>query len=449
MTSIARTLFALLMLVTLSNASAAESSKTIKFENQREEIFDLQNFLKETRYKAETIDTTCYRSEPYVENVCRDVTRYRQQCQTIPGHQECRTVYDQQCRTENRYEQVCRQERGPEQCRVVVRYRQECSTSGGGQQCRQVPGEVVCRVVRGENKCEKIPPRQECTSTPGHQQCRQVPYEERECTSGPSRQVCEQVNRPHQVCTSVPRQQCDWEPARQECSQVPYSVNECKDETLYRQVPYACRKEVQTPYEVTLKTHDANVQFLFDTKSADADSEFTVDLDVKGGLSISGKELNDSKAIAFVKKDVKTQAQGDINNIKAVYNVSLFKRADLFNAGAMSDVALSKRSMSLMVKGQFEKDKTTLAVRIAKKDDVKFEKVLKSNQFSAKFDGVNTKIDVDLEALGAPKLTGFGIFNKNYQVTLKLKLDTSGAGELLIPKTGEIATGVNVEVEAQ
>lgn len=172
MTSTARTLIVFFMVLTMNSAFAAtESSKTFSFENQREESFDLENFLKETRYKTETIDTTCYRQEPYIENVCRDVVRYRQECQTIPGHQECRTVYDQVCRTENRYEQECHTERGPQSCRVVTRYRQECSTTGGGQQCRQVPGEVICRVIRGENKCEKIPPRQECTNSPGHQQC--------------------------------------------------------------------------------------------------------------------------------------------------------------------------------------------------------------------------------------------------------------------------------------
>lgn len=449
MTSTARTLFAIFMVLIMSSAHAAESSKTFSFENQREEIFDLENFLKETRYKTETVDSTCYRQEPYIENVCRDVVRYRKECQTIPGHQQCGTVYDRVCHTENRYEQVCHMERGPQQCRVVVRYRQECSTTGGGQQCRQVPGEVVCRVVRGENKCEKIPPRQECTNTPGHEQCRQVPYEERECTDGPSRQVCNQVNRPHEVCENRPRQQCDWIPAEQQCRQIPYTVNECRDETLYRQIPYACKKDIQVPYEVTLKTHEANVQFLFDTKSADVASEYTVVLDEKGGLTLTGRELNNSQAIAFVKKDVKVSAQGEQNIIKAIYKVVLFNRADLFNVTRISDIALTKRAMSFVVNGKFDKEKTSLSVKIDKKGDVKFEKILKPSQFSAKFDGVVTRVNVDLEALGAPKLTGIGIFNKNYSVTLKLKLDTGDAGEVLLPKLGEISAGAKVEVEAQ
>ena len=139
MISKAHTLLVLFMMAVMSLAQA-ETSKTIRFENQREEIFDLENWLKETRYKTETVDSTCYRSEPYVDYVCRNVTRYREQCETIPGHQSCRTVYDRVCRTENRYENECRTVPGEQQCRVVVRYRQECTTSGGGRQCRTIPG---------------------------------------------------------------------------------------------------------------------------------------------------------------------------------------------------------------------------------------------------------------------------------------------------------------------
>jgi hypothetical protein len=448
MTSVARTLLVVFMLLCM-NFAQAETSKTFSFENQREETFNLENFLKEIRYKTEMKDSTCYRQEPYVQNVCRDVTRYRQECQTNPAHQECRTVYDRVCHIENRYEQECHMERGPQQCRVVVHYRRECSTSGGGKQCRQVPGDVVCRIVRGENKCEKIPPHQECTNVPGRQDCRQVPYEERKCSEGPSRQVCNQVNRPREVCENRSRQLCEWIPAEQQCRSIPYTVNECKDETLYKQIPYACKKDVQVPYEVILKTHQADIQFLFDAKSSDVASEYTVDLNTQGGLTLAAKDLNDNQTIAIVKKDVKELTRGDVNTIKAIYNVSLFNREDLFSVKGINDVSLSKKSMSFVAKGKFAKEKTTLAIKIVKKGNVKFEKVLESHQFSAKFDGTRTLIDVDLKALGCPNLTGLGIFNKNYLVNVKLKLDTSNLGEVLLPKLGEVSAETSVEVEAQ
>lgn len=447
MVSTARMLLAILML-TLMNIAHAETSKTITFENQREEIFDLENWLKETKYKTETVDSTCYNQVPYIENVCRNVTKYRQDCQTIPGHQECGTVYDRVCRTENRYENECHTERGPQSCRVVVNYRRECSNEGGGRECRTVPGDVQChREPNGENRCVKIPPREVCENSPGRQVCKQVPYEERECSDGPSRQVCNQVNRPQQVCENRPRQQCDYVPARDVCSQVPYSVKECSDETLYRQVPYACKKDVQVPYEVTLKTHQANVQVLFDAKSTEAASEFTVDLNTKGELALTGKELEGNSAIAFAKKDIKTSSQGDINTVKGIFKVSLLNKADLFQVSSkgITNVNLNKRSMSFVVNGKFDQKNSSLAVKIVKKGDVRFDKTLKSNQFKTKFDGSVTRVDVDLESLGAAKLGG--IINKTYNVTLKLKMDYSALGDLVLPKLGELATQTSVEVE--
>lgn len=446
MISALRTWLAMAMIL-MANSAHAETNKTFTFENQKEEVFDLENWLKETRYTTEVIDSTCYRQEPYVENVCRQVTRYRQECHTVPGREYCRTIYEQVCRTENRYENECHTVPGAEQCRVVVRYRQECSTSGGGRQCRTVPGDVECRIVNGENRCTKIPPREVCEDRPGQQQCRQVPYEERECSSGPSRQECRQVNRPHQVCDSRPRQQCDWEPAHQACNQVPYSATECKDETLYRQIPYACKETVQVPHSVTLKTHQSNVQVLFDLKAQEAAGEFNVALTERGDLVLKGAEQADKKTIALLKKDVKTTSNGDINTIDGIFKIALFDKADFFQAKNISNVELKKRSLSFVVNGKFDMKRTSLAVKISKKDEVKFEKTLKSTQFSSKYEGGVTRVEINLESLGAPKLGGF--FNKKHTVALKLKLDLSDMGELVFPKTNELSLETATEVEVE
>ncbi|MBY0412871.1 MAG: hypothetical protein K2Q18_01835, partial [Bdellovibrionales bacterium] len=166
MKSITRSVLVLLFSLTLLQAAYAETTKTFKFENQREEIVDLVNWLKRIDYKKEEVDSTCYRQEPYVENVCRDVTRYRQECHVEPSHEECGTVYDQVCRTETSSERECHTERGGEECRVVVNYREECSSVGGGQECRTVPGDIECSIVNGENRCVKIPPHEECSDAP-------------------------------------------------------------------------------------------------------------------------------------------------------------------------------------------------------------------------------------------------------------------------------------------
>ncbi len=263
----------------------ADTSKTFNYDKQPEEVFNLENYLKEIKMVDQEVKDTCVKKVPYEENVCRNVTKYKKECKTIPAHeeckqvnnpichtetqmetechrlpsrqqcrtvpdrecgyetkyenecsttpdrQECRNVTEQQCRNETRYENECRTVPGEQQCRVVVRYRQECSTSGGGRQCRTIPGDVQCSIVNGENRCTKIPPREVCEDRPGQQQCRQVPYEERECSQGPSRQECRQVPKTERVCENVNRQQCTTVPGRYECRQVPRQEYVCHDTT--------------------------------------------------------------------------------------------------------------------------------------------------------------------------------------------------------------------------
>ena len=267
-----------------SNITYAETSKVIRFENQNEEVFDLESFLKDIKYVDEEVKDTCTKKVPYQENVCKKVTKHKKECGIVPAHeeckqvnkpicrtetkmeeecynlpgreqcssvsvpvcnyetkyenvcstspsrQECRPVTEQECRNETRYEQECRTVPGENQCRVVVRYRQECSSTGGGQQCTTVPGRVECSIVNGENRCVKIPPRQECSGTPSRQECRQVPYEERECSTGPSRQECRQVPRQERVCEDRTRQECRTVPGEYTCEKVPRQEQVCRNE---------------------------------------------------------------------------------------------------------------------------------------------------------------------------------------------------------------------------
>lgn len=260
----------------------AITQKTINYENQRDEFFDLENWLKEIQYKTEEIKDTCHRDVPYEEKVCSDVTKYKKECQTLPAHEECKNVnrpvchtetstreechtpthrecrtetspvchsetrYEtecsntpsrQQCRTvnepvchnETRYENECRTVPGEQQCRVVIRYREECSQVPGGRQCRQIPPEIRCRIINGENKCEKIPAHEECTDSGSRRECRQAPYEERECSTGAPRQECHQVPRQERVCENHSRQECTTIPGSQECRQVPHQEQVCEN----------------------------------------------------------------------------------------------------------------------------------------------------------------------------------------------------------------------------
>lgn len=535
------------------NSVHADTQKVINYENQRGEVFDLENWLKEIQYKTEEVKDTCHKQVPYEEKVCKDVTKYKDECQTIPAHescnnvnhpicrnettyedqcttpthrechneservchnetryenvcstspdrQECRTVNEPYCHNETRYENQCRTVPGQQECRVVTRYREECQQTGGGRQCRQIPPDIRCRVVNGENKCEKIPGREECTEGRGQRVCRQVPYEERECHQGSSRQECRQVPRQEQVCENRSRQECrtvpgreecrqvprteqvcgmesrqvcqdvqdrpvchkvprteqvcedHWEiecrniPAEQVCKKVPYTEQVCSMENRMKDVPYECTKQVQVPHEVIVKTHKANVQMEFDARSPQVETQFNVSLDTKGALQLTAKADRDSHVIAFAQKEIKHEEVANVNSISALYKIILFDQMENFKfiESGIQNIKLHKRSLSFVIDGKIETKRASLDINISKKSKVKFAKTVLGNSIASTFDGEKTTINIDLEKLGAPKLGG--IFTDLHRVHLKLKLDYKDLGEVILSEGKELSTETNVEV---
>jgi hypothetical protein len=536
-------------LIFQSQLNFADTSKSFEYEKQSEEVFDLENFLKKTVIVKEEVKGTCERQVPYQENVCKDVTKYKKECNTVPAHeeckevndpichtetsmenechrlpsreqchnetvpvcgyetryenecntspsrQECRPVNEQVCRNETRYENECRTVPGENQCRVVVRYRQECSQSSGGQQCRTIPGDVQCSVVNGENRCVKIPPRQECSDSPSRNECRQVPYEERECSTGPSRQechqvprqervcenqtrqdcrtvpgeyschqvprqeqvchnetqrqcdtipgdqVCEQVPRQHQVCVDNMKKVCANVPAKEVCKNVPYKEQVCKMETKYKKEEYECMKEVEVPKETLLKTQRAAVKVEMTALSEILGPAFQVALDTKGNMSFKANANRDedydgSLAIGFVKKDVKAQDRGEINDITANYKVLLMDSRKSFaylDTSALSG-SLSKYSITFRLLGKVDAKRAALALKITKKDKVEIDKKISRGNISYKYNDKEnfTDVSVDLKSEGAKIGSIFTGSQTVFHVELAYSQDYSDAGEMIL-----------------
>lgn len=432
-----------------SVVSFAATEKSISYEGQTGEVFDLENWLKETRYREEQVPDTCYRQIPYTENVCRDVTRYRQECRTIPGHEDCRIVYDPVCRYETRYRQECHTEPGRQVCRNVTRYREECTNVGGGQTCRTEPGRRQCRNTPNGEVCRDIPPRQICDTKPPQRVCRQVPYQDRECHNEPGQRICRQVPYQDRICDNVPRRQCDWIPDQRVCENIPYNERVCQDEVRYRQEPYACTRTVQVPYEVTLKTHKANIAIDFDPKAAGILANFIFGLNERGDLTVKAQEVAPVRSIIFMKKDLETNDAGDVNNIDAKYEFIMFERSQIMKAidGGIQNIWLGSDDLVFTLPGNVDPARATLDIRIKKKDDVKFNKTLKNGQFSMTFDGQNSKFSINLKKLGGGGLGGF--FTKKHQVRIKLSLDMSDLGSLVVPESAELSTSIDREVKVQ
>lgn len=536
-------------LIFQSQVSFADTSKTIEYQNQTEEVFNLENFLKKTVMVKEQVKGTCERQVPYQENVCSDVTKYKKECNTVPAHEECKDVnqpichtetsmenechnlpdrqqchnesvpvcgyetrYENQCstgpsrqecrpeneqvcRNETRYENECRTVPGENQCRVVVHYRQECSQVPGGQQCRTIPGDIQCSMVNGENRCVKIPPRQECSDGPSRNECRQVPYEERECSTGSSRQECHQVPRTERVCETqthqncrtvpgeyecrqVPRQEqvchnetqskcetipgdevcqrvprqhqvcvdnykkvCANVPAKEVCKNVPYKEQVCKMETKYKKEEYECMKEVEVPKVTLLKTHKAAVKVEMSALSEILGPSFDVSLDTNGSMSFkasanSAEDYDSTSAVGFVKKDVKAKDLGAVNEITANYKVLLMDGNKNFAYLRTQNVVgnLSKYSITFRLNGKVDAKRTSLALKITKKDKVEIDKKISRGNISYKYNDKEnfTDVTVDLKSEGAKIGSIFTGSQTAFHVELAFSQDYADAGELIL-----------------
>jgi len=207
------------------------------FQGQREENTQLVNQQSETRYRSEDVPDTCNRQIPYTENVCRMVTRSREECHTEPGYEDCRMQDEQQCRDVIRYRQECMP--GPVR-RVCYpgQDQQVCQPGPGRQVCERTPDRQECRPGPSQQDCHMGPPRQECSTGPGRQECHTTPSRQ-ECTTGPSRQECH---------PGPARQDCRPGPSTQVCSPA-RTEQRCED----RRVPVCevvagrriCRQETQ------------------------------------------------------------------------------------------------------------------------------------------------------------------------------------------------------------
>ena len=206
------------------------------------------------------------------EYICRNTTR--RQCGMV---QECGTVNDQQCRTE----QVCDRQPGEVTCETV----RECEPDSAPvcrteRVCSSTPGQQVCENVEecgtnalGQRICKT---RQVCRQTGGGQSCENVERcsggssgqcrdrrvcrngeptvscrNENRCTNVP-RQVCENRN----VCRDVPDQVCGYENVARQRAVTRYrTVTRYRDEvrtrtvTKYQDVQKCCRTEMKSEFD--------------------------------------------------------------------------------------------------------------------------------------------------------------------------------------------------------
>ncbi len=230
-------ILSLLMLCVSFNVHASGLEAVVEYDGSESKELTLSKEIEVTRYRTVMRDSTCTRSEPYEDQVCEYETRYRNECNWVPGQRVCRSVPDRTCRN-------------------VTRYRQSCSTGPSRQVCRNEPGQRVCRTRNGQQVCRDVPGRRVCRSEPGQRTCRQVPYTDT-------------------VCTTTNRTVCDTTPGRNVCRDVPYQDYVCRNVTRYRDVTYACQKPEEEPYQAKVE-YKHEVKFNFQDKEEIGAASFDV-----------------------------------------------------------------------------------------------------------------------------------------------------------------------------
>lgn len=351
-----------LLSLTLQYAFAADRT-TIQFTGQETEAVQLNNELTETRYRTEQRQTTCTRQVPYQEQVCVDVPVYDTVCRTIPGYNDCRTVYDRVCRNETRYRRDCRT--GPSRRECTTENRRVCRQEPGRRQCRTLPnGEQRCRDLPGHRICENKPERV-CRTVPGERTCTRVPYSER-------------------VCENVSRQECTWVPSRQECSEEQVGTRqECHYETRYRTETYACTEEVQVPYEVTLATYllNGNVNFATETGYA-PQFELQVALSEQGQTSFKVGETNGHKPMAWLTKNEQRSGSDNVT-INGTYSL-LIKNAEAVRSAVRSikKVTVKDQVMSFVLNTHEDINGYEIFMTLVDGDQKLISRKLKEGEFT-------------------------------------------------------------------
>ena len=298
-------LFCLLLLPTMTYA---QLDSQFTFSGQNAEVLKAEKKITVVTPEQVQVPDTCSRQVPNGQTrVCRNETRYRQECSWIPSSERCWNDTERVCRT-------------------VTRYRQECSGSSSHTVCTDRPSRTVCTERPTREVCTTRPDgRQHCTTVGGGQHCTEVGGG-RDCREVPGNRTCRDVPYSDQDCDNVSRRRCETVPGRNDCRQIPYSEEVCGMETQYRTETYACTR-TETINRTTAKTikSETNVQII----TNGIVEEFPVAISVKetsqqfNAFSMEVKLLKEPKAFVVLQKKESKIASNTAQEIVVKNNVVL------------------------------------------------------------------------------------------------------------------------------
>lgn len=218
--------FALTIFLFLPTLTSAQVSSQLNFNGQNSDVLKAEKAVTVITPEYVQVPSTCYRQVATGQiQVCRNETRYREECSWVPSSESCRTEYNQVCNP-------------------VSRSREVCSGGGSRQECSSIPTSTVCYDRPTNEVCTTLPDgTPHCTTVGGGQTCQEVGGGQH-CTTVYDQPTCYQESYYDQECTSVPQNRCETIPGRNDCTSIPYTENVCGMETQYESESYACTQTV-------------------------------------------------------------------------------------------------------------------------------------------------------------------------------------------------------------
>lgn len=278
---------ALTFFLFLPTLTSAQVESQFVFNGQNSDVLKAEKAIVVITPEEVQVPSTCTRQVPTGEiRVCRDETRYREECSWVPSSESCRTEYNQVCNS-------------------VSRSREVCSGGGSRQECSTIPSRTECYDRPTNEVCTTLPDgTPHCTTVGGGQTCQEVGGGQH-CTTVYDQPTCHTEYYSDQECTSVPENRCETIPGRNDCSSIPYSENVCGMEMQYRTESYACTRTVIVNKEEK-KILKAETTIHIDTNGLVDEFQAQISIKEKSSqfkdFSIDVKLLKEPKLFVVLKK---------------------------------------------------------------------------------------------------------------------------------------------------
>ena len=277
-----------------------------------------ENYYEDVPY-VESIPYTDYETYYVNENVCQNVTKYRESC---ADRQKCELVSKnrRECSDQN----ICSPR--PPVCQNV----EECGTNAQGERIcktRNVCKNTSEQDCRTENQCRNIPyTENECRSV---RECDRVPYQDRECRyEQVARQRTVTKYRSETRYKKELRTRTVTKYQKEERSKIVTKYRtetQYRDVTKYRTETKCCKTEMKTVFDHNWE-QDVEVIFPAENKIFAQDEEIF-------SIQLKGSEQNPSVEIVFTKSPYKYQVSSNISSGKKITlnltNLPYLKASDL------------------------------------------------------------------------------------------------------------------------